>query len=857
MKTKPRVFARFPLFLVFSWWVAHSADAALSGVCSSVKLEIAQEATLERQAFDAMMRIQNGFTDLSLTDVKIEMVFKDAAGALATATSDPTDTNALFFIREDALQNISSLTAGTVEAGITAEIHWMIIPAAGAGGSNVLGQVYSVGAALTYRLRGENTTLEVSPDKITVLPMPLLTLDYFLPERVYGDDPWTDPIEPEIPFSLGLRVRNDGYGPARNLKVESAQPRITENLQGLLVGFEILGSEVNGFPSSGSLLADLGTVQTGCAGVARWEMTATLMGKFKSFEASITHADELGGQLTSLIQASRTHVLVRDVWVDLPGRDAIRDFLGRDGEELKVYESDAVETAVTNWTGRATLTLAQGGAGDHLYDVVVPASGGPFYAEWSYEDGTTREVASVVRADGKVLKAANAWIEKRREHGTDPWQYRFCLFDTDRGGAYRVTFAASETPENQSPVLAYIGNKAVAEGETLGFLVRASDPDATAPALTAQAMPGGAAFTHKGAGEGEFYWQTKAGDYGVHPVRFSASDGEFEDWEIVRIYVGHPGEPLTNGVPESLADWQPEIEDLWASSRTNETTVWWEAAEGMLYEMYSSVDPFAPAATWQKVAGRLQGSGATEDLLDQSVTTNEMRKYYRVVLAGDEPDPRNVWGVIRRDVAPGYTLISPPVRTDRRFDGEMGAALAEQLHGNNGGIGSGADEVYVLQPDGSWRTLYLDAAKTWREADGSASTYELPAGLGLWVARKTGTPVRMTFTGPVGNDGTQSVALNPGFNLIGLSEGKNLPLAETLASARPVGGASEDLADELVVQQADGTWRFLMYVTNWGVPYDGQWFDLNSYEMVPTNEVLVPGAAYYYLRRGDATGVEF
>ena len=370
-------------------------------------------------------------------------------------------------------------------------------------------------------------------------------------------------------------------------------------------------------------------------------------------------------------------------------------------------------------------------------------------------------------------------------------------------------------------------------------------------------MPEGAAFTSTGAGEGEFYWQTKAGDYGVHPIRFSASDGEYEDWEIVRIYVGHPGEPLTNGVPESLVDWQPEIQDLWASSRTNETTVWWEAAEGMLYEMYSTVDPFAPAATWQKVGGRLQGSGETEDLLDQSVTTNEMRKYYRVVLAGDAPDARNVWAVIRRDVKPGYTLVAPPVRTDRRFDGEMGAALAEQLHGSNGGIGSGADEVYVLQSDGSWRTLYLDAAKTWREADGAASSYELPAGLGVWVSRKTGSPARITFTGPVGNDGTQSVPLNEGYNLIGLSEGKDLPLAETLATAGPTGGASEDMADELVIQQADGSWRFLMYVTNWGVPFDGQWFDLGSYEIVPTNEVINPGAAFYYLRRGGQTQVEF
>ena len=44
--------------------------------------------------------------------------------------------------------------------------------------------------------------------------MPLLTLDYFLPEDVYGDDPQTAIIEPSELFSLGVRVRNDGWGGA-------------------------------------------------------------------------------------------------------------------------------------------------------------------------------------------------------------------------------------------------------------------------------------------------------------------------------------------------------------------------------------------------------------------------------------------------------------------------------------------------------------------------------------------------------------------------------------------------------------------------------------------------------------------
>ena len=146
---------------------------------------------------------------------------------------------------------------------------------------------------------------------------------------------------------------------------------------------------------------------------------------------------------------------------------------------------------------------------------------------------------------------------------------------------------------------------------------------------------------------------------------------------------------------------------------------------------------------------------------------------------------------------------------------------------------------------------------TWREADGAVSTLELPAGQGLFVGRRMETPARITFTGPVGNDGSRTKTLTPGFNLIGLSEGKDLPLAQTLATANPVGGATEETADQLVIQNPDGSWRFLMYVTNWGVPFDGQWFDFGTYGILSTNEILEPGAAYYYLRRGSSTSVKF
>lgn len=62
------------------------------------------------------------------------------------------------------------------------------------------------------------------PDTITVKPDPILVVKYFLERDVYSDDPFTLDIEPPIPFNLGMMIRNDGYGVAKEMKITSGQP---------------------------------------------------------------------------------------------------------------------------------------------------------------------------------------------------------------------------------------------------------------------------------------------------------------------------------------------------------------------------------------------------------------------------------------------------------------------------------------------------------------------------------------------------------------------------------------------------------------------------------------------------------
>lgn len=55
---------------------------AQESTCARVKIEIKQELTLERQAFDAHMRINNGLTHTALENIQVDVWFTDEAVCL-------------------------------------------------------------------------------------------------------------------------------------------------------------------------------------------------------------------------------------------------------------------------------------------------------------------------------------------------------------------------------------------------------------------------------------------------------------------------------------------------------------------------------------------------------------------------------------------------------------------------------------------------------------------------------------------------------------------------------------------------------------------------------------------------------
>lgn len=541
-------------FLLFAAFHAMAEET----VCAKVKIEINQELTLERQAFDAHMRITNGLPRTDLENIKVRVWFEDEEGNAVEASSDSDNTTASFFIRIDEMDNIEDVSgSGVVSADTSADIHWLIIPAPGSSNGEIQGKKYNVGASLVYSVGGEEETVEVTPDYIYVKPMPELSLDYFLPEQVYGDDPFTDEIEACVPFYLGVRVKNSGDGSANQLKIESAQPKIVDNDQGLLIDFKILGAQVNDQTTSGSLLVDFGIVEPGKVANARWEMSCELSGKFEEFTATYTHGDELGGELTSLLKEVKTHTLVQCVLVDLPNRDSIKDFLSKSDGTYKVYESETLDTEVKDVSGGATLSSAESTGDVGARSLTFPASSGFVYACLPDPYSGIKVLQQVIRSDGKEIKLDNAWLSKTQNIETHQWSYFINIFDADTTGSYTLFFSdAASMP--QAPVLQFIPDKSVAENQQISFIVEASDPNGRCPVLSAFPLPAGAVFVDNNDGTGIFDWTPAPGQAGTYNIIFKASDGTLSSSRSVKIIVYNAGDTDMDGMED---DWELEYFD--------------------------------------------------------------------------------------------------------------------------------------------------------------------------------------------------------------------------------------------------------------------------------------------------------
>lgn len=416
------------VFFVAGLGGARHADAAqqYQGLCSLIEIEIEQELTLERIGFLATLKVTNNEGDASITNFSANLTFESNAFSDDGSYEDSSD---LFFVQPPELSGINAIDgSGLIPPGKTAVVTWFMIPTITAGGMTPEGIRYRIGAELGAMLNGQPVpadSLLVIADNITVRPEPQLEITYFQPRDVDGDNPFTpDIVESPIPFTLGVLVHNAGFGSARALKIDSQQPRIVENEQGLLVVPFLLGSKVMDVPTpDASLLVDLGDIGPGGCRKGSWDMITTLSGEFTDFSATFTHAPELGGDATSVITELNAWFIVHEVLNDQPGRDEVLDFLAVTRDVVSIptidenpvlipdtlFETDCNTIPVNRLENVEVTDFAGGVATVHA---VADFEG--WVIIFMEDPGDARApVGSVRRSDGKLLNAHNAWTHLR------------------------------------------------------------------------------------------------------------------------------------------------------------------------------------------------------------------------------------------------------------------------------------------------------------------------------------------------------------------------------------------------------------------------------------------------------------
>ena len=287
--------------------------------------------------------------------------------------------------------------------------------------------------------------------------------------------------------------------------------------------------------SADGLLADFGDIEADNAGNARWAMTCPLYGTLTNFTADFSHADELGGQLTSLIAETNihTHTLVRDVRVDDAGSDEVRDFLA---QGYRVYESDGSDSAVSDLSGAATLTPQ---TVNYRLDLSGAPATGCVYVSLANPEPTNRVLDSVIRSDGKRIRPENAWLARTRE-GSGEWQEWLRVFDVNVGACGYVVRYGDRADENAPPVLMPIGSRSARAAACVDINVQATD-DSDVPTLATGPLPAGASFADAQDGTGAFDWTPTANQLGDYRIRFIASDGELSTTETVVLSVTEEG----------------------------------------------------------------------------------------------------------------------------------------------------------------------------------------------------------------------------------------------------------------------------------------------------------------------------
>jgi len=419
------------------------------GICARVRLRIEQDLVMARNAFDATLELINRDPANGLSDIGVTVQVFDVEG------NDVTDR---FGQRPPSVTGLGAVDGtGALAANSSGRASFILVPTSEAAPEGPT--VYFVGGSLGYTLEGRRVLIPLTAAPITVYPDPRLRIKYFHERDVFADDPFTrDIIEPSLPYNLAVMVQNRGKGEAKKVRIISGQPQIIENDRGLLIDFEIIGTEVAGQAVSPSLTADFGLIPPGGIAIGRWLMKSTLQGLFIDYKATFEHLDSLGKTNLSLVDEVTIHEMIRLVRAGGAFEDGKPDFLVNDDydpDDLPdhIYLSDGTTNPVS--VLRIASYDAAPTAGDLTVSLFADMPAGWGYLRVPDPANGRFQLLRVVRSDGQEIPVeTNAWVTDRTFIGRTERPIReniLHLLDYNSTGTYTLYYGPLPADDFTTP----------------------------------------------------------------------------------------------------------------------------------------------------------------------------------------------------------------------------------------------------------------------------------------------------------------------------------------------------------------------------------------------------------------------
>ena len=400
------------------WWNGGSGLSSLyiynipvitpsGSICVQVGVQFNQQMVMTREAFFGTFSVHNGFETNALEAIGLNFVVKDEDG------NDCTD---LFQITTNALTNLTSIDgSGSLDAGLDGMAQILFIPTKEAAPTEP--KVYRFGGTFSFfdPYTADTIVYDLYPVPLTVHPSPDLYIDYFMQRDIIGDDALTlDVIEPSVPAELGVIIYNKGVGIAKNVILETAEPKIVENSQGLIIDFSMYGASFNGNEAQlGLMEIPFGNIESGHTAVGEWLFTSSLLGHFVSYEAHVIHNNSYGNPDLSLVSHLDIHELIHPIRAYGNLEDGINDFLVNDVPDAHSYP----DSIYFSNGGRTGVSIVNNISFDHYVtpqDTIVTLTVRPSKAGWNYgvvdDPGSEYVLVGCKRnADNQIIPLHNVW----------------------------------------------------------------------------------------------------------------------------------------------------------------------------------------------------------------------------------------------------------------------------------------------------------------------------------------------------------------------------------------------------------------------------------------------------------------